>query len=51
MLTVGFRPSGGERARIMAADGIHPALSATDYKQPIAVALSESEILTLLGKE
>lgn len=39
MKVVAVRPSGGERARIMATDGIHPALSATDYKQPISVAI------------
>lgn len=50
---VGERQSGGQRARIMAADGIHPALSATDYKQPVSVAieLNSSEIHTLLGEE
>lgn len=50
---VGERQSGGQRARIMATDGIHPALSATDYKQPVSVAieLSSSEIRTLLDKE
>lgn len=36
---IGNRPTGGERARVMDASGIHPALSSTDYKQPIAVAL------------
>lgn len=50
---VGERQSGGQRARIMAADGIHPDLSATDYKQPVSVAieLNSSEIHTLLGEE
>ena len=53
MRIVGVRPSGGQRARIMAADGIHPALCATDYKQPVSVAieLSSSETPTHLGEE
>ena len=39
MKIIGSRPSGGQRARIMSTDSIHPALSATDYKQPVSVAI------------
>lgn len=51
---VGNRQSGGQRARVMAAGGIHPALSATDYKQPVSVAIEvseSSEIHTHQGEE
>lgn len=36
---IGNRPSGGERNRVIGQGGVHPVLSATDYKQPISVGV------------
>lgn len=44
IITVANYRSGGERSRILDQNGISNALSSTDYKQPISVMLSLSEI-------
>ena len=39
VVVIGNRPSGGERNRVIDHNGLHPALTATDYKQPISVTV------------